>query len=141
MGGANGNDTREMDTHRTSVHVDHSRMWPHERLRAWKACHRLALEVYRSTESWPKREMFGLAAQSRRAAYSAAANIAEGMAKQGVRELRRFLDMSVGSLSELSYALQAGSRLGIRNPGSERDARTTPRVGRQANLGVLFSDS
>ncbi len=60
--------------------------------------------------------MFGLSAQSRRAAYSAAANIAEGMAKQGVRELRRFLDISVGSLSELSYALELSRDLGFGRP-------------------------
>ena len=40
-----------------------------------------------------------------RAAYSAAANIAEGAAKRGSAEFRRFLDISLDSLSELSYIL------------------------------------
>jgi four helix bundle protein len=61
--------------------------------------------VYQATNSWPSAERFGLASQARRAAHSAAANIAEGSAKRGSREFRRYLDISLGSLSELSYTL------------------------------------
>ena len=39
----------------------------------------------------------------RRAAYSAAANIVEGCAKKGAGEFRRYLDIALGSLAELSY--------------------------------------
>ncbi|MEA2724940.1 MAG: hypothetical protein QOH59_2711, partial [Gemmatimonadales bacterium] len=49
-------------------------------------------------------------------AYSAAANIAEGAAKRGTREFRRFLDISLGSLSELSYILQLARDLGYLKP-------------------------
>ena len=69
----------------------------HERLKAWNACHDLVLEIYRKTSGWPVRERYGLTAQARRAAYSAAANIAEGSAKRGGAEFRRFLDISLGS--------------------------------------------
>ncbi len=50
-------------------------------------------------------ERYELTAQMRRAALSVPANIAEGSAKQGSRELRRYLNISLGSLSELSYYL------------------------------------
>ena len=77
----------------------------HEKLKSWSACHDLALKVYQFTRAWPRQEEYGLIAQARRAAYSAAANIAEGAAKRGNAEFRRFLDISLGSLSELSYIL------------------------------------
>ena len=81
-------------------------MMPYEKFVAWKATHHLALEVYRASESWPKSERYELTSQIRRAALSAATNIAEGSAKRGVSEFRRFLDISLGSLSELSYLLR-----------------------------------
>jgi len=77
---------------------------PYERFDAWRACHELALGTYRLTNTFPRHELYGLASQMRRAAFSAAANIAEGAAKRGRAEFRRFLDISLGSLSELSYA-------------------------------------
>jgi four helix bundle protein len=49
----------------------------------------------------------------RRAAFSAAANIAEGSAKRGEREFRRYLDISLGSLSELAYALKLARDISI----------------------------
>ena len=77
----------------------------YQRLRAWERCHQLCVAVYQVTSSWPSGERFGLTSQARRAAHSAAANIAEGSAKRGSREFRRYLDISLGSLSELSYTL------------------------------------
>ena len=38
-------------------------------------------------------------------------NIAEGSAKRGSREFRRFLDISLGSMSELSYCLRLAREL------------------------------
>jgi four helix bundle protein len=83
-------------------------MMPYEKYEAWKASHSLALEVYQITEQWPRSEFYGLTAQTRRAALSVPTNIAEGVAKLGPRELRRYLDVSLGSLSELSYLLLFG---------------------------------
>jgi four helix bundle protein len=80
-------------------------MIAHERLEAWRWAHRLALEVYNATDRWPRSEMYGLTSQARRAAVSVPANIAEGAAKHGPREFARFLNISLGSLAELSYLL------------------------------------
>jgi len=80
-------------------------MMPYEKLLAWKVAHELALEIYRVTEGWPRSELYGLTSQARRAELSIPTNIAEGVAKAGPREFRRFLDMCLGSASELSYLL------------------------------------
>jgi four helix bundle protein len=80
-------------------------MVPYEKFKAWKLTHQLALEVYKVTDRWPSSERYHLTAQTRRAALSAPTNIAEGAAKRGTREFRRYLDIALGSLSELSYLL------------------------------------
>jgi four helix bundle protein len=88
-------------------------MLPYERFQAWQTCHELTQAVYRTTQRWPQNELYGLTAQARRAAFSAAANIAEGSAKRGAREFRRDLDISLGSLSELSYIFLLAKDLGL----------------------------
>jgi four helix bundle protein len=84
-----------------------------QRLKAWQRCHELCVAVFRSTRSWPAEERYGLSAQARRAAHSVAANIAEGSAKKGKAEFRRYLNISLGSLSELSYTLLLAKELEI----------------------------
>lgn len=87
-------------------------MLPFERFRAWRLAHRLTLAVYDVSESWPIRERYGLVAQARRAAVSVAANIAEGMAKRGVREFGRHLDIALGCMADLGYLLRLCLDLG-----------------------------
>jgi four helix bundle protein len=88
-------------------------MVPYERFDAWKMAHRLALQVYKVTDGWPVCERYGLTIQIRRAALSAPTNIAEESAKRGPRELRRYLDIALGSLSEVSYLLRFSRDRGI----------------------------
>jgi len=86
------------------------------KLQASVACHQVALAVYRHTRDWPVAERYGLTSPVRRAAYSAAANIAEGAAKRGPREFRRHLDVAFGSLAEMAYALQLARELEYLRP-------------------------
>ena len=87
-------------------------MKPFERLDAWKACHEVVLAVYRATKKFPKDEQYGVTAQLRRSAISITANIAEGSAKRGKREFRRYLDIALGSLAELRCLLRSARDLG-----------------------------
>jgi four helix bundle protein len=80
-------------------------MIQHEKIEAWQLAHRLAMEVYTATERWPKAERYELTSQVRRAALSVPANIAEGSGRYGPQELRRFLNIALGSSAELSYLL------------------------------------
>ena len=85
---------------------------PHERIEAWQAAHTLTLEVYRATDRFPATERYGLTSQLRRAAVAIPANLVEGAAKRGRREFRRFLDIALGSLAELTYLLRLAQELG-----------------------------
>jgi four helix bundle protein len=78
----------------------------YERLKAWQLTYQLALNIYELTDDFPRDERFGLTSQLRRAAFSVPANIAEGAAKRGRKEFRRFLDIALGSITELEVALR-----------------------------------
>ena len=51
------------------------------------------------------REIYGITSQIRRSAVSVSANIAEGCGRDGDAELARFLQIAMGSASELEYHL------------------------------------
>jgi four helix bundle protein len=87
-------------------------------LKAWTACHELFLDLHRRTESWPRSERYELASQTRRAAFSAAANIVEGCSRNTAKQFKSFLSVSLGSLSELSYTLLAARDVGLLSLGS-----------------------
>jgi four helix bundle protein len=71
----------------------------------WQKSHRLTLDVYQATKAFPRDELYGLTSQIRRACSSIPANIAEGCGRDGDAELARFLQISMGSASELEYHL------------------------------------
>ena len=48
------------------------------KINAWEKGHQVVLEIYRVTAGYPSAEVYGLTSQTRRAATSVAANIAEG---------------------------------------------------------------
>jgi four helix bundle protein len=81
----------------------------------------LVLATHRITRQFPPEEPHGLTPQSRRAAFSAAANLVEGSAKRGTRNFARFPDIAIGSLAELSYALRLARELGYLTPYEEDD--------------------
>ena len=69
-------------------------------------------DVYAATRVFPKEELFGLTNQMRRAAISVPANIAEGAARAGTKELLQFLSIAAASLSELDTHVEIAMRLG-----------------------------
>ena len=81
-------------------------------LAVWSKAHRLTLDVYRLTESFPRTEVFGLTSQLRRAAASIAANLAEGCGRTQL-EFARFVQIAFGSASEVEYHMLLARDLGF----------------------------
>jgi four helix bundle protein len=97
-------------------------------LKVWQRAHALTLDIYRATEAFPQREIYGLTSQIRRAGASMGANIAEGCGRGGDAELRRFLLIAMGSASELEYHLLLARDLGVLSEDDhERLARAPSR--------------
>ncbi len=57
------------------------------------------------TKGFPKDEIYGLSSQIRRASASIGLNIAEGCGRGSDADFGRFLQMSLGSASEVEYLL------------------------------------
>jgi len=81
-------------------------------LKVWQRSHALTLAVYRLTKKFPKDELFGLTGQMRRASASIPANITEGCGHDGDAELKRFLNIALGSACELDYHILLATELG-----------------------------
>ncbi len=80
-------------------------------LHVWQQAVELALSVYRSSEAFPKHEIYGLSQQMRRAAISVASNIAEGKGCRSDKEFRQFLFHARGSLMELETQILIAGKL------------------------------
>jgi four helix bundle protein len=81
-------------------------------LRAWQEAMRAAEMVHACTARWPESEGAGLTRQTRRAAVSVPANIAEGHGRGATNEFRYHLRVAAGSLSELQTHLELARRFG-----------------------------
>ena len=73
--------------------------------KVWEKSYDLTLAVYRRTASFPREELFGLTSQIRRSCASIPANIAEGCGRGSNKDFARFLQISIGSASELECHL------------------------------------
>jgi four helix bundle protein len=88
------------------------------KLRVFQLADSLVVEIYRSTKKFPADERYGLRAQMRRAAVSAAANIVEGCARKSTRDYLNFLNIAAGSAAETRYLLSLAARIGVLTPES-----------------------
>ncbi len=81
-------------------------------LLVWQKARRLAVEICRATEKFPKSELYGLTSQVRRASVSVVSNIAQGQGRLTKGEFRHFLGQARGSLLEMETQLEIASELG-----------------------------
>jgi len=82
-------------------------------LKVWEKAHRLTLDIYKATSTFPRDEQYGLASQIKRSCTSIPANIAEGCGRRSNAELAHFLQIAMGSASELEYHLLLAHDLGF----------------------------
>ena len=87
-------------------------MGDYRKLHVWERSHKLVLDVYGVTASFPKHELFGLTGQLRRSATSIPANIAEGCGRNSDGELARLMNIAMGFASELDNHLRLARDLG-----------------------------
>ena len=88
----------------------------YQSLVVWQRAMDLCDEVYRITEKFPRREMFGLIAQMRESAVSVPSNIAEGEGRLTRGERRQFLGHARGSLFEVETQMLVARRVGYEPP-------------------------
>jgi four helix bundle protein len=75
------------------------------KVKAWEKAHELTIHIYQISRKFPDHEKYGLSSQIRRASASIPMNIAEGCGRGSVIELRRFMEIAMGSASEVEYQL------------------------------------
>jgi four helix bundle protein len=83
------------------------------------------IEIYKITEYFPREEMYGIIGQTRRAASSITANLAEGFARYYFKDKVRFYYNAKGSVSEVQDFILIAKDLGYidietcRRPGED----------------------
>ncbi len=80
-------------------------MTNYKNLEAWKKAMLLVKKVYLLIKKYPKEEIFALTSQTKRAAVSVPANIAEGTGRNFKKDTIQFLHIARGSLYELDTLL------------------------------------
>ena len=80
-------------------------------LKVWQRAIEMSLAVYKYTEDFPSKELYGLSSQLRRASVSVASNIAEGRGRCTPGEFKQFLGIAHGSNFEVQTQLVIAGRL------------------------------
>jgi four helix bundle protein len=93
-------------------------------LDVWKQGMDLVEMCYRVTESFPRREDYGLTSQIRRAAVSIPSNIAEGHCRRTIRAYMNHVNIALGSHAEMETCIELARRLGFLTAVDEKQLRS-----------------
>ena len=100
----------------------------------WQKAIEFVTEIYRVTDGFPTKEVYGLTSQLRRCAVSIPSNIAEGKGRLTGGELRQFLGHARGSTLEIETKILIANRLGYIDQESTRKL-----LSRSAEIGRLIN--
>lgn len=89
----------------------------------WQKAMDTVIEIYRVTAHYPKHEQYSLIDQTRRAAVSIPANIAEGQHRGTKKDFCYFLHIAYGSAAELETHVEIAIRLMYCTPEDVREAQ------------------
>jgi len=101
---------------------------------AWRKAMELVGEIYRMTQGFPQKELYGLTSQLRRAAVSVPSNIAEGQGRLSKGEFHQCLGHARGSLMEVETQVLIAQDLGYLDKTS-----TEKLLGKAAELGRVLN--
>lgn len=87
-------------------------MSTYKELIVWQKSYEFCVLVYKSTESFPVKEVYGLTSQIRRASISIPSNISEGSKRGTKKDFCQFLRVAQGSGAELETQLLLAKDLG-----------------------------
>ncbi len=105
----------------------------YKKLKVWEKADEFALRLYIETRNFPKDELYGITSQLRRACLSIVLNIVEGMGRQHPKELKQFINISLGSHAETEYLLEFSKKLGYLTEEKYRELEN-----RRAEVGKLL---
>ncbi len=89
-------------------------------LRVWQKGIELVKEIYKTTQSFPGTEQYGLTSQIRRAAVSIPSNIAEGFRRRFSKEQKQFFNIALGSCAELETQIVIARELDFMDESKEQ---------------------
>lgn len=84
---------------------------------AWQKAMDLVTDIYRATEEFPDREIYGLTNQVRRASVAIPSDIAEGKGRLSNKELVQMLARARGSTYEVQTQIEIARNLGFLSAG------------------------
>ena len=90
----------------------------------WQRAFDLCLDVYRTTQDYPRQELYGLTTETRKTARQIVYSIAEGHKRDTTPDFLRFLNYSRASSDELETQLMLGDALNYLEPPDARRLRT-----------------
>src|SRR5437867_11121 len=83
----------------------------YQELIVWQRSMDLVEDVYKSSQDFPREELYALTSQIRRAAVSIPSNIAEGQGRRTTSDFLRHLSIAYGSLREVETQILIARRL------------------------------
>jgi len=72
-------------------------------LNTWKEGHKLVLTIYKITDQFPQKEVFGLTNQMRRSAVSVTSNVAEGFSRLTELQNQLLIARDIGYIKEETF--------------------------------------